>query len=261
MASNPMKYSTKKNPRLRTATIDFGRVSQRRHSIIGMIEVDVTEARKNVTKLKKKEKVSFNGWLTKQITDLLAEHKQVAAYVRRKKTLYLFEDVTATVVIEKQKEGIRLPIPLMIEHANKKSVAEISKEIHDGNKKELHKNELIIDQTMSFLMRIYYYLPPFIRRSIWSNLIKRPKLAYGRMGNVVISSVGMMGKVNGWFIQSTLHPVSFGIGSITNKPWVVNNEIKIREILHITIVFDHDVVDGGEMARFVGALAKRLEAG
>ena len=97
-----MKYSTKKNPRLRTATIDFGRVSQRRHSIIGMIEVDVSNARKNIAKLKKETKLSFTGWLVKQITDLLAEHKQVAAYVKRKKTLYLFEDVTATVIIEKK---------------------------------------------------------------------------------------------------------------------------------------------------------------
>lgn len=256
-----MKYSTKKNPRLRTATIDFGRVSQRRHSIIGMIEVDVSNARKNIAKLKKETKLSFTGWLVKQITDLLAEHKQVAAYVKRKKTLYLFEDVTATVIIEKKLDGIRLPTPLMIEHSNKKSVQEISAEIEEAKKKELPNNEVIIHQTMSFLMRIYYYLPPFIRRSIWQHMIKRPKLAYGRMGNVVISSVGMMGKVNGWFIQSTLHPVSFGIGSITCKPWVVDGEIKIREILHITIVFDHDVVDGGEMARFVNELVQKLEKG
>ncbi len=256
-----MKYSTKKNPSVRTATIDFGRVSQRRHSIIGMIEVDITNARENVKASKKISNISFNGWLVKSISDLLADHKQVAAYVRRKKKLFIFDDVTVSMVVEKNKDGLRIPVPLLILSANKKSVEEITEEIEIAKRKDLQKNEIILHQTMSFIMQIYIYLPPFIRRAIWRHMIKTPKLAYGRMGNVVISSVGMMGNVNGWFIQSTIHPISFGIGSITKKPWVVNGEIMIREILHITILFDHDVVDGGEMARFVGALAKKLERG
>jgi pyruvate/2-oxoglutarate dehydrogenase complex dihydrolipoamide acyltransferase (E2) component len=29
--------------------------------------------------------------------------------------------------------------------------------------------------------------------------------------------------------------------------------------MHMTVLFDHDVVDGGEMARFIGDLVSRIE--
>ena len=79
------------------------------------------------------------------------------------------------------------------------------------------------------------------------------------MGNVVITSVGMMGKLNGWFIHRSVHPISFGIGSILKKPVVVNNEIKIREILNMTILVDHDLIDGAPMVRFLNDLTWQIE--
>jgi pyruvate/2-oxoglutarate dehydrogenase complex dihydrolipoamide acyltransferase (E2) component len=81
------------------------------------------------------------------------------------------------------------------------------------------------------------------------------------MGNVVITSVGMMGLINGWFIHKSVHPLSFGIGSILKKPVVINNEIKIREILNMTILADHDVIDGAPMVRFLNDLTKYIEGG
>ena len=81
------------------------------------------------------------------------------------------------------------------------------------------------------------------------------------MGNVSITSPGMMGKVNGWFIHRSIHPISFGIGSILKKPTVVDSEIKIREILNMTILIDHDVIDGAPMVRFLKELTKQIETG
>ena len=34
------------------------------------------------------------------------------------------------------------------------------------------------------------------------------------MWNAVITSVGMIGKINGWFIQKSVHPISFGVGGV-----------------------------------------------
>ncbi|MBK7712617.1 MAG: hypothetical protein IPJ37_17885 [Bacteroidales bacterium] len=57
------------------------------------------------------------------------------------------------------------------------------------------------------------------------------------MGNVIVTSLGMTGRINGWFIHRSIHPVSFGIGSVLKKPVVTGNEIKIREILNMTITY------------------------
>lgn len=92
-------------------------------------------------------------------------------------------------------------------------------------------------------------------------MINHPKLAYQKMGNVSITSLGMMGRINGWFIHKSIHPISFGIGSIIQKPTVVDNDIKIREILNMTILMDHDVIDGANMVRFLKELTENIEMG
>jgi len=71
----------------------------------------------------------------------------------------------------------------------------------------------------------------------------------------------MTGRINGWFIHRSVHPVSFGVGSVIQKPVVKNNEIKIREILNMTILADHDVMDGAPMVRFLNDLTQSLETG
>lgn len=81
------------------------------------------------------------------------------------------------------------------------------------------------------------------------------------MGNTAVTSVGMMGRINGWFIHKSVHPVSFGIGSVLKKPVVIDNEIKIREILNMTILVDHDVIDGAPMVRFLNDLTRSIETG
>jgi len=57
----------------------------------------------------------------------------------------------------------------------------------------------------------------------------------------------------------TNHTLAVGIGSITEKPWIVDGEITARQILHLTLSFDHDIVDGADMARFVNSLVKKIE--
>lgn len=92
-------------------------------------------------------------------------------------------------------------------------------------------------------------------------MLGNPEFAYRKMGNVLITSVGMIGKINGWFIHKSVHPISFGIGSILKKAVVIDNEIRIREILNMTILVDHDVIDGAPMVRFLNDLTKYIESG
>lgn len=92
-------------------------------------------------------------------------------------------------------------------------------------------------------------------------MLSRPSIAYKKMGNVAVTSIGTMGKGSGWFIPISVHPVCFGISTINKKPVVVDNQIVIREMLHITILFDHDVIDGADMARFISTFTENIEKG
>lgn len=81
------------------------------------------------------------------------------------------------------------------------------------------------------------------------------------MGNVAVTSLGMYGKINGWFIPISIHPICFGIGAVVKKPVVVDDKIEIGEIMNLTVLVDHDVIDGGTVARFINALNNNFENG
>ncbi len=59
----------------------------------------------------------------------------------------------------------------------------------------------------------------------------------------------------------TTYPVALAIGSIVKKPWNHRGNIELREILHMTVLINHDVVDGAPAARFIRKLIKKLEEG
>ncbi|MCK7462169.1 MAG: 2-oxo acid dehydrogenase subunit E2 [Sphingobacterium sp.] len=92
-------------------------------------------------------------------------------------------------------------------------------------------------------------------------MLRRPRFVFAKMGNAVFTSVGMMGRVNGWFTQTSIHPISFGVGSITKKPVVAGDEIKAGEVLHMTLLVDHDAVDGAPWPASSRTSAESVESG
>jgi len=124
---------------------------------------------------------------------------------------------------------------------------------------QLTEGDIVLQNRPGFLARLYYILPVFIRMAVWRIILRNPKLAYKKMGNVAITSPGFAGKINGWFIHKSIHPVSFGIGSIIKKPVVINDEICIREILNMTVLIDHNVIDGAPMVRFLKDFENNIE--
>lgn len=81
------------------------------------------------------------------------------------------------------------------------------------------------------------------------------------MGTAIITSVGSVAYLPGWVIPKAMHNLCFALGSVVKKPWVVRNKVEIRDILHLTILFDHDVVDGAPAARFAARLVKHIQHG
>lgn len=71
---------------------------------------------------------------------------------------------------------------------------------------------------------------------------------------LIVTSVGMFAKVRGWAISTASHTLCFAIGGISKKTGIINDEIQLRGYLTMTILFNHDVVDGGPLARFVSQL-------
>ncbi|MDP4090822.1 MAG: 2-oxo acid dehydrogenase subunit E2 [Bacillota bacterium] len=258
------EYKTETFPLSRISTIDIGRTALKKHHIKALVELDVTDARKMINEKKKLGgKISFNSWLIKCISHVVEEFGQIHGVRKGRRKVVTFDDVDISIVIEREIQGKKVPLPYVIRKTNEKSISDICSEIRGGQKQSINdESDYVLGEKKSdFWMRFYYAMPGFIRRIVWRQIIRSPFLTKQNMGTVMITSVGMMGRINGWVIPTSVHPLCFAIGSVVKKPGVIDNRIEIREYLYITALVDHDVIDGAPAVRALSKLTKLVEGG
>jgi pyruvate/2-oxoglutarate dehydrogenase complex dihydrolipoamide acyltransferase (E2) component len=256
-------YKIHRFPDSRIASIDICEIGKQKHHVSGMVEFDVTLSRRKIREYNKthSDKISFNAWLIRVISSTIKKYETSASYLIGKNKLIIFDDINVSIVVEKEINGTKVPIPMIIERANEASIESITLQITEAKNKEITEKDIVLKKKTQKLERFYYLLPGFLRIYFWKFLLKHPKIAFKKMGNVAFTSIGMMGKVNGWFIPISVHPICFGISSIIKKPTVIDDRIEIREILNMSILIDHDVIDGAPMARLISDLSKNIENG
>ena len=88
----------------------------------------------------------------------------------------------------------------------------------------------------------------------------RPQLWKRLAGTVSATSLGMFGRGTGWGIPITNNTLDVPIGTIAEKPRVVDGQISIREYLCLTASVDHDIVNGALAARFAIRLKELIKS-
>ncbi|MGH9490941.1 MAG: dihydrolipoamide acetyltransferase family protein, partial [Terriglobales bacterium] len=78
-------------------------------------------------------------------------------------------------------------------------------------------------------------------------------------GTFTITNPGIYGGLFGMPVINQPQVAILGIGGIHKTPVVVNDAIAIRSIVHLTLSFDHRVIDGAVADQFLQALCQRLE--
>ena len=200
----------------------------------------------------------------KTIAIVVAENRYVHAVAGPGNSTIVFDDVDVSVLVERKVKGTRVPLPLLIKRAQEKSVEEIYSEIRQAQTQPIadEGNYVLSENRVSrFGMKLYYTLPRWLRLSVMGRILHNPQRRKSMMGTVVVTSVGTVGGPPGWVIPKSMHNLCFALGSIVKKPWVVENEIRVRDILHLTVLVDHDVVDGIPAVRFTAKLVDRIEQG
>jgi pyruvate/2-oxoglutarate dehydrogenase complex dihydrolipoamide acyltransferase (E2) component len=254
------EYTIKRFPGSRIGTLDVGELGVHMHHIASMLEVDVTLLRQKLKEYRRVHRgISFTACLVKTIAHTLTQHREMAGFLLGKRKLILFDDITVSFLVEKEIGGYKVPVPLLLEKVQAMSLQEISSRLHAAREEKQPVSGLVLHRKASLAERIYPLLPAWIRRAAWRFLIKRPRLVFSKMGNVAVTSLGMTGQINGWFVPLSIHPVCFGLGSVMKKPVVAYDNVVIREIMNLSVLMNHDVVDGAPMARFVKDLVRNIE--
>lgn len=257
------RYESYTFPASRIGTIDLGRIGARKHHIAALLEVDVTTA---VSLVRRRRidggRTSFFAWLTKTIGDAIAEYPHMHAMRKGKYRSVMFENVDISIMVEKRVDGRPVPLPLLVRATNRKSADEIHAEIEAAKGRSIadESDYVISDRSVSrVLMRLYYGLPQPLRLLAMRLILRNPHRAKRMMGTAIVTTTGAAGHLAGWVIPKAMHNLCFAIGPIVKKPWVVNGDIAVRTILHLTVLVDHDVVDGIPAARFFARLVNRIQ--
>lgn len=78
-------------------------------------------------------------------------------------------------------------------------------------------------------------------------------------GTFTISNGGVFGSWMGTPIINPPQSAILGMHGIKKKPWVVNDEIKIREIMAVALTYDHRLIDGGDAVTFLVKIKNMIE--
>ncbi|MBN1267595.1 MAG: 2-oxo acid dehydrogenase subunit E2 [Anaerolineales bacterium] len=243
-------------PRARLLMADGGRLGLKQHTIHGLVEFDITNARESLRRHRKQtgEALSFSAYFLACLGKAIEEDKQVHAYRNRRNQLVVFEDVDVNMLFEVEVEGEKMIRPHIFRGVNHMSIREIHEEIrafqdqHEGSEE-------------SKFINWFVRLPGFIRQLFLRTLLKTPRMLKEYYGTVMVSSIGMFGNGSGWGIPVPNHSLQLTLGCICDKPGVVDHRIEVRKYMSVTISLDHDVIDGAPAARFINRLKKLIEDG
>jgi pyruvate/2-oxoglutarate dehydrogenase complex dihydrolipoamide acyltransferase (E2) component len=234
-------------PRERAMMREWLTVAASRHTIHGLVDLDVTEPRRLLGDR------SFTAYLIHCFaTALVGEPRLNVA--RRGRRLYRFQTVHIGTMVEAQ-GGLA---GVVIREADRKAVDDIHREIRSA------QSQSAADLAAAAGFKAFFLLPGFVRRTALRFLLARPVWAHDRGLVTGVTAVGMFGSGAGWGI-----PVSVGaagttsltVGGIGRRPVLVDGRLEEHEYVCLTLSFDHDLIDGAPATRFAAELSRLIEAG
>ena len=254
---NQDTYTVTPFPILRRFSIDNGAVARSKSIVHGLVEVDVTRARRLLREHQARtgESLSFTAFIITCLAKAVEMNKAVQAYHNWRDQLVIYDDVNVNTIVEIEADGGKIAMPHILRAVNKKTLREIHTEIRGAKHKPTDTRELRF-------MHWFLLLPGPIRRLFYSVIMAKPQWSRGFTSPVLVTSVGMFGKGGAWWgIPNANFALTVTLGGIAQKPGVVEGRIEIREYLCLTLSLDHTIVDGAPAARFGQQFKELIESG
>ncbi len=199
------------------------------------------------------EKLSFTAYIVFCLAQVIKQHPHLNSF-RRGNRLITLDDITISILVEREFMGERFPEPMVIKSAQNMTYREINEKIRSA--KALKGAPAGSITGMPWLRHIPgFLLKAFVRigeRSI--------RLAQ-RYGKVAVTAVGMFSREPVWFIPHGSGTVLITVGSIEKRTVPCDTGEEEREYLCLTGSFDHEIVDGAPAARFMNQFLETVKSG
>jgi pyruvate/2-oxoglutarate dehydrogenase complex dihydrolipoamide acyltransferase (E2) component len=256
-------YRKTRLPATRLLSIATMSIGVKAHYVSGFLEIDVTEARRLIKEARSGGTyISFTGWILKCLASAVKGSPEVNAY-RKGRYAYVFETVHIGIMVEREVDGELVPLPYVVRDCDTKSIHDISHEIADVKEGDVGEDLVIADRQAARWAKLAVWSPGPLRSLGFRIFTRNPVRKHRMMGTIGITAVGMFGKSGGWPLPiPNVHPLAVAVGGISVKPRYAGegDELQPREMLNLTLMFDHDVIDGAPAARFSARLIELMEA-
>lgn len=242
-------------PQLRNLILDVMAEGRRKNIINLLFEVELGWARDSMAKIEAEtgERISLTAWVTKCLADTIATDRRVQAYRKGRRQVVMFDDVDVTLMVERDIDGAWMPVPQIIRAANRKSLLEIHRELMDA-KQDSNRPA----GSLTALERRFVSMPWIFRRLAWFFIRRDPVLFKEVMGTVGVTSLGMFTRGAAILLPITPMTLTVAIGGISKQVALEGGQAVEREVLHLNVGADHDVVDGAPLMRFAERLRQRI---
>lgn len=243
------------NRSMMAATLDIAR---QQNNIQAIMEVDISAPRRLIHGHRQRtgERLSLTAYVVTCLARAIAEYPQMNAF-RKGRNLIILDNVTVSVLVERELDGEMMPENLGIRFAQKKTLQEIHKEIRSAQE---HADDGLGGLSGMTWIR---FIPGFLLRT-FVRLASRNVAMMDRYGAVGVTAVGMFVKKNEamWLLPMVGGAtVAVAVGGIVERPCIVDGGLASREHLCLTVTFNHEIVDGAPAARFLNHFSTLLSSG
>ncbi len=233
------------------------------HPMVAMLELDVTRALAAIAERRSRgDRVSLFAFVVRSIAVAIAENLDLNL-VRHGKRLIRFEDVDVSVPVEVRTNDGRAPREIVIRQAQDKSALQIFAELEGARARHEELGAASDeDRWARRTMRAIRWLPSFARVALMRLVIRSAFRVKARAGTTLVTSVGKFASIPGGAFTFSTGPRAalFVVGSVVEKPWAHGGGIALRSVLSLSVMVDHDLVDGAPAARFAERLQGLIES-
>jgi pyruvate/2-oxoglutarate dehydrogenase complex dihydrolipoamide acyltransferase (E2) component len=242
------------NRRMVAASASVGR---EQNNIQALLEVDISTPRRFIQEhwQRSGERLSFTAYVVTCLAKTVAEFPSFNTF-RKGRHLIVLDDLTLSVMVEREIDGELVPEPLAIQSAGQKNYRQIHQAIRTA---QAHPADQLGGLSgvnwLSFIPG--FLLRPFIRVASQNISIMK------RYGAISVTSVGMFGTRNqaAWGIPIVGGAtVAVTIGGIVERPHIHAGQVEPHEHLCLTVTFNHDIIDGAPAARFLKRFTTLLKS-
>src|SRR3954454_978826 len=240
-------------PSSRRAVTAAVRAGRRIVPMHGLLDVDVTEARRTLGD--HQPPLSMTGFVIAAVARAVGAHPEGHASRDWRGRLIRHRHVDVQTLIEVATAQGPFGLVHVVRDADIRGVPDISAELRGVQ----------ADVSSVPTGRALQRLGPLVGRvpgafPAMYAVMRRSVRAHQLTGTVQVTAVGMFAGGGGFALAPpTLASVLVVVGGLDRRPRVVGEQIAVRDVLDLTVTVDHNVVDGAPATRFGADLRRRRE--